>query len=109
MRAGTLDALIVHHDVAALPLLGRLRESGIAVPGDLSVISYDDELAAMADPPLTAVAPPRSAVGEQAVEVLVRRLQDPARPLQQILLRPELRLRNTCVAARTAETGALQA
>ena len=101
VRQGALDALVVHHDVAALPLLGRLRQSGIDVPGDLSVISYDDELAAMADPPLTAVAPPRSAVGEQAVEILVRRLQDPGQPLAQVLLRPELRVRSTCAPTRT--------
>lgn len=98
VRAGALDALVIHHDVAALPLLGRLRQSGISVPGDLSVVSYDDELAALADPPLTAVAPPRAAVGSTAVEMLMDRLGDSGRPQQQVLLRPHLRVRETCAA-----------
>ncbi|WP_328331630.1 substrate-binding domain-containing protein [Kribbella sp. NBC_00382] len=99
VRAGLLDALIVHHDVAALPLVSRLRQAGIDVPGELAVVAYDDELAALSDPPLTAVAPPRSAVGATAVKLLMERLAEPARPLHQVLLRPELRVRGSCGAA----------
>lgn len=95
VRSGDLDALIVHHDVAALPLVGRLRQSGIRVPEDLAVMAYDDELAALCDPPLTAVAPPRAEVGTTAVALLVERLKDPDRPLHQLLLRPRLRVRGS--------------
>lgn len=93
VRAGRLDALIVHHDTAALPVVGRLRQSGVEVPEQLSVVAYDDELAALSDPPLTAMAPPRAAVGSGAIRLLVDRLEMPSRPLHQILLRPELRPR----------------
>lgn len=95
VRSGELDALIVHHDVAALPLVSRLRQSGIRVPEDLAVMAYDDELAALCDPPLTAVAPPRAEVGTTAVALLVERLKDPDRPLHQLLLRPRLRVRGS--------------
>jgi DNA-binding LacI/PurR family transcriptional regulator len=99
VRTGALDALIVHHDVAALPLVSRLRQAGIGVPEDLAVVAYDDELAALSDPPLTAVAPPRTAVGAGAVRLLVERLEEPDRPLHQVLLRPELRIRGSCGSA----------
>ncbi|GAB2574530.1 LacI family DNA-binding transcriptional regulator [Kribbella endophytica] len=100
VRAGKLDALIVHHDVAALPLVSRLRQLGVDIPGDLAIVAYDDELAALSDPPLTAVAPPRTEVGATAVNLLVQRLDDPARPLHHLLLRPELRIRASCGAVR---------
>lgn len=95
VRSGDLDALIVHHDVAALPLVSRLRQNGIRVPEDLAVMAYDDELAALCDPPLTAVAPPRAEVGTNAVILLVERLKDPDRPVHQVLLRPRLRVRGS--------------
>lgn len=102
LHAGTVDALLVHNDSAALPLVSRLRQAGIEIPGDLAVVTYDDELAALADPPLTAVGPPREAVGAAAVDLLIQRLRDPARPPHQLLLRPDLRIRASCGATTTA-------
>ena len=45
---------------------------GISVPDDLSIIAYDDEVAQLFTPALTAVSPPRAAVGEAAVDLLAR-------------------------------------
>ncbi|MGW4780916.1 substrate-binding domain-containing protein [Streptomyces filamentosus] len=94
VRSGQVDAILVHNDSIALPLVSRLQESGIRIPDDLAVVTYDDELAALADPPLTAVAPPRHAVGAEAVELLVRRLEDPARPTHHLMLHPVLNIRS---------------
>ncbi|MFI1093960.1 substrate-binding domain-containing protein [Streptomyces sp. NPDC020917] len=93
VRDGQVDAVLIHNDSIALPLVSRLQAAGVQVPGDLDVISYDDEIAALADPPLTAVAPPRHAVGAEAVHLLVRRLQDPDRPTHTLMLRPQLNVR----------------
>jgi DNA-binding LacI/PurR family transcriptional regulator len=41
---------------------------------DLAVVAYDDEVAGLADPPLTAVRPPKAAIGAGALELLMRRL-----------------------------------
>lgn len=93
VKGGQVDALLVHNDSIALPLLSRLRAAGVRIPVDLAVVTYDDELAALADPPLTGVAPPRRAVGAEAVELLVRRLQDPDRPTHHLRLQPTLNVR----------------
>ncbi|MEK0097537.1 substrate-binding domain-containing protein [Streptomyces sp. A475] len=93
IKDGRLDGVLVHNDSIALPLVSRLRAAGVQVPDDLAVVTYDDELAALADPPLTGVAPPRKAVGAEAVELLVRRLQDPGRPTHHLKLRPVLNVR----------------
>ncbi|MFF0558545.1 substrate-binding domain-containing protein [Streptomyces sp. NPDC004266] len=58
------------------------------------MVTYDDEPATLADPPLTAVAPPRRAVGAEAVELLVRRLEDPGRPTHDLMLNPVLNVRS---------------
>ncbi|MFC8943072.1 substrate-binding domain-containing protein [Streptomyces griseoincarnatus] len=44
------------------------------IPADLAVVAYDDEVAGLADPPLTAVRPPKAAIGAGALELLMRRL-----------------------------------
>ena len=95
VRAQTLDALLVHHDAVALPLVSHLRRLGAEIPRDLAVVAYDDELAALGDPPLTAIAPPRAQVGASAVWMLAERLKDPSAPGRHALLRPTLHVRQS--------------
>jgi DNA-binding LacI/PurR family transcriptional regulator len=67
-------ALLVHSDREAISLVEQAQERGVRVPADLAVVAYDDEVAGLADPPLTAVRPPKAAIGAGAVELLTRRL-----------------------------------
>ncbi len=47
---------------------------GVRVPRDCSVVAYDDVVAGLATPPLTAVSPPKAEVGRVAAELLLQRL-----------------------------------
>ena len=76
---------------------------GISVPDDLSVIAYDDEVAQLFTPALTAVSPPREAVGEAAVDLLVKRLADPSRPVHRVVLSPRLNVRGSTAPPRQRE------
>ena len=67
-------ALLVHSDREAISLVEQAQERGVRVPADLAVVAYDDEVAGLADPPLTAVRPPKAAIGAGALELLLRRL-----------------------------------
>ncbi|MFD4026614.1 substrate-binding domain-containing protein [Streptomyces sp. NPDC058576] len=100
VEAGEIRAALVHNDIDAIALVGILQTRGLRVPEDLALVTYDDEVAEMSKVPLTAVAPPKQAVGAWALDLAVRRLSDPATPLAEILLRPELRVRASCGAAR---------
>ncbi|MFE9119615.1 substrate-binding domain-containing protein [Streptomyces sp. NPDC007172] len=93
VEARLLDAVLVHNDHDAIVLLPRLRVRGLSVPGDLAIVAYDDEVAALADIPLTAVAPPKRAVGVAAVDLLALRVAAPARPRHQLSILPELKIR----------------
>ncbi|WP_329118506.1 substrate-binding domain-containing protein [Streptomyces sp. NBC_01465] len=93
---GGVTAALVHNDVDAIHLVQRLSELGVRVPEDLAVIAYDDEVAALGDTPLTAVAPPKRQIGRYATELLVSRLgsvQDDDEPGQHLALLPRLRVR----------------
>lgn len=69
-----VTALLVHSDREAISLVEQAQERGVRVPADLAVVAYDDEVAGLADPPLTAVRPPKAAIGAGALELLLRRL-----------------------------------
>lgn len=95
--ADGVRAALVHNDQDALRLPPLLRSHGLALPDDLALVAYDDVCAALADPPLTAVAPPTRAVGETAVRLLLRRLAaGPELPVHRISLLPALRVRASC-------------
>ncbi|MEU7699309.1 substrate-binding domain-containing protein [Streptomyces sp. NPDC015492] len=99
--SGLAGAALVHNDVDAIEIVQRLAELGVRVPQDLALIAYDDEVAALADTPLTAVAPPKRQVGRHAAELLVERLtegpeEDAAR--RHLGLLPRLRVRDSCGA-----------
>ncbi|MGW8887446.1 substrate-binding domain-containing protein [Streptomyces sp. NPDC055749] len=100
VEAGEFRAALVHNDIDAIALVGILRARGVRVPEDLALVTYDDEVAELSEVPLTAVAPPKQAVGAWALDLAVRRLSDPSTPLAEILLRPELRVRASCGADR---------
>jgi DNA-binding LacI/PurR family transcriptional regulator len=93
-------AVLVHADPESIALLERCDARGISVPDDLSVIAYDDEVAAIAPQPITAVRPPRLAVGRIAVRLVAERLEDPARPAQRVILSPQLSARATTAPPR---------
>jgi DNA-binding LacI/PurR family transcriptional regulator len=94
---GLLDAALIHNDHDAIVVLQRLRARGIDVPGDVAIVAYDDEVASLADIPLTAIAPPKHAVGAAAVELLARRLADPGRARHRLAILPELHVRSSSV------------
>ncbi|GIG56610.1 LacI family transcriptional regulator [Longispora fulva] len=72
--ASGVTAVLAHPDDIAIQVVQRARQRGMVVPDDLSVVAYNDEIAGLADIPLTAVAPAREDVGRLAVEFLLRKL-----------------------------------
>ncbi|GAA5038683.1 DNA-binding LacI/PurR family transcriptional regulator [Thermocatellispora tengchongensis] len=95
-------AVFAASDAQALGVLEAARQHGVAVPGELSVISFDDTLvAAMACPPLTAVRQPFQRLGHEAMRVLMRLADGRAPASPRIELATELVLR-TSTAPRNA-------
>jgi DNA-binding LacI/PurR family transcriptional regulator len=96
-REREVRALIVHADREAIGFLERAQELGVDVPGELAIVTYDDEVAAAADPPLTAVCPQKHRLGALAAELALSRLADGAgRPVHRVELWPTLIVRESC-------------
>jgi DNA-binding LacI/PurR family transcriptional regulator len=88
-------ALLVHADAEAIALVQRCEERHLTVPGTLSVVAYDDEVAALFSPALTAVRPPRRSIGRAAVRLVADRLADRGRPTHRVVISPSLRIRDS--------------
>jgi len=81
-RRPQFTALFAHSDLIALGAIARLREAGMRVPDDVSVVGFDDlPVAAVVDPPLTTVHQPTREKGAFAAELLLGHVTG-ARPLQ---------------------------
>lgn len=89
-------ALLVHSDREAIKLVARCEERGIQVPGDLAVVAYDDEVAGLAHPAISAVRPAKHTIGETAVELLAKRMfaAEP-RPVHRVLISAQLIVRDS--------------
>lgn len=94
---GGVTAALIHSDTDAIMLIPRLQSRGVRVPEDLAVITYDDEVAELADVPLSAVAPAKREVGARAAGMLLDRLEDRGAgregPRQHLDLLPRLTVR----------------
>jgi DNA-binding LacI/PurR family transcriptional regulator len=77
--AAGVTAVFAYNDLVALGVTSRLRGRGAEVPGEISVIGFDDiPMASMTSPPLTTVAVPIAAVAQTAASMLLTLLAPPA-------------------------------
>ena len=96
-RRGT-TALLVHPDPPAVSLVQHCVDAGVSVPEELAVVAYDDEVAHLGEPPITAVRPPKQYVGRLAVDLLVARLEEGhQRPAHRVTISPQLIIRDSSV------------
>jgi len=78
-------AVVAIADPPALGILRGLREAGLSIPRDVSVIGFDNTyLCEYLNPPLTSVNIPRALVGRLVVETLLRMIEnnEPGRELR---------------------------
>lgn len=93
-RAEPPTAIFAHDDVLACGVLKAAHELGLAVPGDVAIIGFDDsELAEQLG--LTSVRQPLEDSGEIAAQTLLASLANPTRTLQHVTLKLTLVERET--------------
>jgi DNA-binding LacI/PurR family transcriptional regulator len=80
-------AILAGGDFMASGAVAALLERGLAIPGDVSVMSMDGfNLAETHDIPLTAVHVPRDELGAEALRLLQQRVASPDAPYRHLLL-----------------------
>ena len=99
-------ALVMMSDVLAIGAISALKEGGLRVPEDISVIGYDDlPMSALIDPPLTTVAQDLDAKASAAAALLHMSIEDAEMKEQRIQLDVKLAERKTVGWAGRMEGG----
>lgn len=98
VRERRATGVVLHGDVDALILVQQLAAAGITVPRGCSVVAYDDVVAALGSPPLTAVAPAKAEVGRLAAGLLLERLAAGSGHPRRIGVLPGLKVRRSTMS-----------
>lgn len=96
------SAIFAFNDMVAIGALSAADDLGLSVPGDLSIVGYDNTyLAHIRHISLTSVNSGNFAVGAQAGRFLIERLADPALPARTHLGVATLEMRGSSGAIRS--------
>lgn len=90
------DALFVANDIMAIGAIDAIRERGLSIPEDISVVGFDDiRQAQWRNYQLTTVAQPVEAMITRTLALLVERMDHPDVPAESISILGEMRLRRS--------------
>lgn len=97
-------AFVCNNDHTAYILIKQLKAAGFRVPGEVSVVGFDDVLySEISDPPITTVHVQRRFMAEQAVLLMKRRFHQPdARP-RTITIDCSIRYRESVAGTNTED------
>ena len=95
-RKQPFTALFAYNDISAIGATWALREAGLRVPQDVSVVGFDDiPGAAYANPGLTTVRQPLLRMGEIAAQTLVSQIEEHGEYVPEIAIEPEFVVRDS--------------
>ncbi len=95
-RGVRFSGLIISNDYLALGAMLALREHGLRVPDDISIVGFDDTPeSAYYMPPLTTVRQDYEALGYQSIHYLVELINHQETPAHQRVLTPQLIVRQS--------------
>jgi LacI family transcriptional regulator len=90
-----VTAIVAYNDLVAFGAMSRLHELGVEVPGQVSIVGFDDiPFARYTTPPLTTASVPQVEVGHQAWHRLSA-LLDGRAPEPDVLFAPSLEVRGS--------------
>ena len=90
------DALLVTNGVLLLGALQAIQVAGLRTPRDIGLAGFDNnDWTALPALDVTTVAQPTYDIGRTAAELLLQRMQDPTRPLRQVVLEGALVVRGS--------------
>ena len=93
-RGKRFTALLAFNDHSAVGAMHALRDAGLSVPADVSVVGFDDiDLASVTYPPLTSIHQPLRELGERAARIVLTQIEQPGSAVVNEKIKPELVLR----------------
>ncbi len=96
------DAVFAASDVTARGAMRAVKEAGLAIPGDIAFIGFDDlPNSSYSDPQLTTVRQPVVPFGVRAVETLLELIENGIYPPRRIIMDTELVVRGSSGVSRS--------
>jgi LacI family transcriptional regulator len=94
-------AVIAYNDMVAIGAMDAIKQQGLVIPGDMSIVGFDDiSLSAEVMPPLTTVQVPKELMGRLAVETLFQTIMGKSDFTRKILLPTRLVTRESTAAPK---------
>jgi DNA-binding LacI/PurR family transcriptional regulator len=96
-RTHDFTAVFCFNDIAAIGAIRALKDAGLRVPEDISVVGFDDILsAAYATPSLTTVRQPLGEMGKRGAQILLERIGNREKEYPaEVVMEPELVVRES--------------
>jgi len=90
-------ALFAGNNLLTIGALKAIHEHNLRIPEQIALAAFDEmEWMFVVKPALTVVAQPVYAMGKCAAELLLARIADPNRPIEEIVLQPTIHIRQSC-------------
>jgi LacI family transcriptional regulator len=96
-------AIFCFNDISAIGAMSAIRDHGLSVPGDISIVGFDDIISASFQAPkLTTVRQPLREMGIEGARMLLERIKSPTKEFAaELLMQPQLIIRESTAAAYT--------
>jgi LacI family transcriptional regulator len=90
-------AIFASNDISAFGVMEAVRDHGMQIPRDISIIGFDDiPQAASVHPPLTTVRQPLEQMGNIAARMLLKYIAEPDQSIERVELPTRLIIRQSC-------------
>lgn len=96
LRGSDFTAMVCYNDISAIGAIRAIMDHNMTVPGDISVVGFDDiQSAAFHNPSLTTIRQPLNQMGKVAARILLQRIRGQATFPDVVPIHPELMIRES--------------
>lgn len=96
------DAIFCLYDYCSSIVMGAIHNFGLSIPNDIAIMGYDNiPLSRFFSIPISTIDTHGKEVGIKATELLIEKIKNPDMPSKQIVIKPNLVIRQSTV--RTAD------
>ncbi|HMR68380.1 MAG TPA: LacI family DNA-binding transcriptional regulator [Anaerolineae bacterium] len=91
------DAIFTSNAQLSAGAFKALRESNLVIPDEIAFASFDETTwTSLVRPGITVIEQPTYEIGQLATDLLLERIENPARPTREIILKGKLIVRQSC-------------
>lgn len=91
------EAVVAANDPVAMGGIRAIKEEGLSIPDEIAIVGFTDDIRApLLDTPLTTIHQPAYKVGKRAAQKLLKTIDNPDEPAENIEVLTTLKIRQSC-------------